>query len=201
MKGDDIRAEQLATALDGGPVGDEIEILLPAVKRLRDVLHRLGPDPDRVATLLPILYERFVATSQRPVVELAHPTLYVSDMEAALVFYRDALGLTAREEGTWFSTLEAGNSTIALHWTGSTQQAPHVGDIRLEFWTDEFDRVVLALRQRSIPVDLKADRYRGRYAELRDPDGHLIVLLADAAAPRPVTTSKSVNAESETGDE
>jgi len=201
MKGDDIRAEQLATFLDGGPAADAIDPLLPAVKRVRELLHRLGPDPDHVATLLPALYDRLTAATHRPVVELAHPTLYVRDMNAALIFYRDALGLTAREEGKWFSTLEAGNSTVVLHWTGSTTQAPHVGDIRLEFRTDDLDRVVLALRQRSIAVDVKADRWRGRYAELRDPDGHLIVLLGRPVATQRVAASESVVTESDPYDE
>ena len=181
MKGDDRRADLLATMLDGGPVADEIEPLTPAVKRVRDVLHRLSPDPDRVAALLPALYERMIAGQQRPVVELAHPTLYVRDMDAALAFYRDGLGLPVRDTNRWFSTLDAGGACVALHWTGNAKHQPQVGDVQIEFRTDDLDRLVGALRDNQIHVEVKADRYRGRHAEVRDPDGHLIVVTGGAS--------------------
>ena len=188
MKGDDLRAEQLATVLDGGPVPDDIDVLLPAVNRIRDVLQRLGPHPDHVASLLPVLHERLLAMSARPVVELAHPTLYVRDMDASLTFYRDALGLTVREEGPWLSTLDAGGSALALRWNGNPRQAPNVGDMCIEFRTDELDRVVQALRRRAIVVDVKADRHRGRCAELRDPDGYAITIFTRADATERAAT-------------
>lgn len=177
MKDDETRAELLATMLDGGPVADEIEPLTPAVRRVRETLERLAPDPEHVAALVPELLQRLVEAQRVPTIELAHPTLYVRNMDVALSFYRDALGLTVREEGKWRSILAAGASCLALHWTGSAAHKPRVGDIRLEFRTDDLDRSVAALRQQFVPVDVRADRFRGRYAELRDPDGHVVVLL------------------------
>ncbi len=176
MKGDDRRAEQLATALDGGPVADEIDALLPAVNRLRELLRRLGPDPDHLTALLPGFSDRLLAASRRPVVELAHPTLYVRDMDAALAFYRDVLGLQAREQGAWFSMLESGGAMIALHWTGSAKRAPQVGDIRIDFHTNDLDRLAGVLLEHGLTVDVKTDRTRGRFIELRDPDGYAIVV-------------------------
>jgi catechol 2,3-dioxygenase-like lactoylglutathione lyase family enzyme len=200
MKGDDRRAALLATVLDGGPVADEVEPLTPAVKRVREVLRRLAPDPDRVAALLPRLYEPVLAAQPRPAVELAHPTLYVRDMEAALAFYRDALGLDVRDSNRWFSTLAAGGACVALHWTGNAQRPPQVGDVLIEFRTDDLDQLVRALRRRHVPVDVKTDRYRGRVAEVRDPDGHAIVVTGGGAA-RPALERKDTATRVERSDE
>jgi catechol 2,3-dioxygenase-like lactoylglutathione lyase family enzyme len=200
MKGDDERAEQLATMLDGGPVTDEIELLTPAVRRVRDVLHRLGPDPDHVAALLTPLFERALIAAQRPVVELAHPTVYVRDMQAALAFYCDGLGLRVVDEGKWLSILAAGSANVALHWTGSATQRPQVGDIRLEFRADDLDRAVSALRDGGMHVEVRVDPYRReRYAELHDPDGHSVRLFGGLDATQRVqrTRREAVNAASE----
>jgi catechol 2,3-dioxygenase-like lactoylglutathione lyase family enzyme len=194
MKGDEKRAELLATMLDGGPVSDEIEPLTPAVRRVREMLHRLAPDPERVAELLPQLLERSLERQRRPSIELAHTTLYVCDMDAALTFYRDALGLTVNEQGKWVSVLEAGTARIALHWTGRTARKPRLGDVQLEFRSEDLDASVLVLRRRSIPVDVKIDRHRGRFAELHDPDGHLVVLLGGTVAAQRVSTPENQSA-------
>ncbi|MBI1817596.1 MAG: VOC family protein [Deltaproteobacteria bacterium] len=175
MKGDDERAEQLAAMLDGGPVTEEIEPFTAAVRRVRDVLSRLSPDPDRVAALLPRLYEGLIAAQSQLAIELAHPTVYVRDMQAALAFYRDGLGLRVVDEGKWLSLLAAGSANVALHWTGSATQRPQVGDIRLEFRADDLDRAVSALRGGGMRVEVRVDPYRReRYAEVHDPDGHLV---------------------------
>jgi catechol 2,3-dioxygenase-like lactoylglutathione lyase family enzyme len=181
MKGDDQRAELLAKVLDGGPVADEVEPLLPALTRIRDLLDRLDPGPERVTALLPRLYRQYLGDPQRVVVELAHPTLYVRDMEAALRFYRDVLGLRPRSESEWFSELEAGAGAIALHWTGSPTRLAQVGDVRLEFRTRDLDRTVEQLRELGIQVALGRG-HRGRFAELRDPDGYTIRLIGAVAA-------------------
>lgn len=198
MKGDDIRAERLATFLEGGPLADDVEVLVPAVKRVRELLHQLGPDPDHVAKLLPALYDRAVRAGQRPAIALAHPTLYVCDMQAALTFYRDALGLQVHDEGKWFSTLDAGGARVALHWTGSAGQRPQIGDIRLEFRTDDLDGAVLALREHGLTVEVRTDPYRReRYATVQDPDGHTVRLSGGLAAverlpPRPNSVTAEV---------
>jgi catechol 2,3-dioxygenase-like lactoylglutathione lyase family enzyme len=187
MKGDEKRAELLATMLDGGPVADEIEPLTPAVRRVREMLDRLTPDPERVAALVPQLLRQLVDPRRSPAIELAHPTLFVRDMEVALSFYRGTLGLAVREEGKWLSILDAGGCDIALRWTGSATRKPRVGDTQLEFRTDDLDRAVAVLRRRSVPADVRTDRIRGRYAELRDPDGHLVVLLGGEIATQRIS--------------
>jgi len=184
MKGDDERADLLAATLDGGPVAEEIEPLVPAVHRVREMLDRLAPDPQRIAALVPKLLQHLIEADGRPQIELAHFTLYVRDMNAALSFYRDALGLTVREEGKRLSILGAGAGDIALRWTGSAARKPPVGEAQLEFRTDDLDRSVAALRQRSVPVDVRTDRPRGRYATLQDPDGHVVVLHGGSVAKR-----------------
>lgn len=43
----------------------------------------------------------------------------VQNMERAVTFYRDVLGLNVMDEDTHFTALEAGGVRIGLHWTGA----------------------------------------------------------------------------------
>ncbi|MBI4518949.1 MAG: VOC family protein [Deltaproteobacteria bacterium] len=175
MKGDETRAEWLAAMLDGGPVAEAIEPLAPAVRRLRELLDRLAPDPAGVAALALSLSQKPAPATQPPALALVRLTIGVHDLEAALAFYRDGLGLSVCAATTSACDLDAGGAHLTLQ---RTARRPRGGDLRLEFHTDDLDRTVKALRQRGIPLDVKIDRERGRHAELRDPDGNLLLLFA-----------------------
>jgi catechol 2,3-dioxygenase-like lactoylglutathione lyase family enzyme len=200
MKREDPRADLLATALEGGPVAEEIESLLPAADRLRELLARLEPGTGHVSSLLPELYRGHLSRRRSSGLRLAHLTLAVRDTEAALRFYRDVLGFQPLSEGKWFSELEAGGAIIALRWTGSSTRLPQVGDVCVEFWSEDFDGAVEDLRQLGVPLALGRDR-RGAYVELRDPDGHAIRLIGLSGAERSVRTRAGSQAASGDRDE
>ena len=193
MKGDDRRAELLATALEGGPVADEVDPLLVAARCLRELLEHLVPGDERVSSLVPRLYADRLRSAQISGLRLAHPTLLVRDMDRALRFYRDVLGLAVLSEGKWFSELDAGGAAIALQWTGSATRLPQVGDVCVEFRCDDLDGAVEKLRGLGLRVAI-GRRRRGAYAELHDPDGHTIHLFDSLPATR--SAGKSIDARS-----
>jgi catechol 2,3-dioxygenase-like lactoylglutathione lyase family enzyme len=199
MKRDAERARLLAAALEGGAPADEIEPLLPAIGRLRELFAHLGPDAEMVSSLLPRLYRDHLR-SQPNDLRLAHPTLSVSDMAASLRFYRDMLGLRLRSENEWFAELEAGDGAVALQWTGPDARLPRVGGVCLEFWSDDLPGAVERLRRLGMQVALGCGR-RGPYAELCDPDGHTLRLVGFSSAERAVGGRAEVRAVSEDRDE
>ena len=58
--------------------------------------------------------------------ELVEVVLYVQDMERAVAFYRDTLGLELDFESAHWSTFETGACTLALHATD--ERVPGKGD-------------------------------------------------------------------------
>ena len=112
-----------------------------------------------------------------------HAIVYVSDMDAAIRFYADTLGLklTYRFESK-FATLEAGrNLLLALHpKTPNTPDPGTKGSVTLGFVVDEpIDAVVSRLAQRGVRVTGRSESDRS--VNIEDLDGNVITLWdADA---------------------
>jgi len=100
---------------------------------------------------------------------------YVHDMQSAIRFYRDTLGLDLDQESPGWTTLRCGDALVALHILSPDMEEaplPHAG---LNLQVDDLDAAVeeaktagahvLAIREAGggVPV---------RLAELRDPDGN-----------------------------
>jgi catechol 2,3-dioxygenase-like lactoylglutathione lyase family enzyme len=102
----------------------------------------------------------------------------VSDMDASLAFYRDALGCTALSQTPTFSFLDGGGLRIGLH---QTDEEPNDASlIRIVFETDDVlgKHATLArrgVRFTSAPRPVRShDRRRLYAADLLDPDGHVL---------------------------
>ena len=100
------------------------------------------------------------------------------DMERAVAFYRDVIGLEARVQSPWWSELSHGTAIIALHGGGS-------GEFRatgLSFTVRDIDAACAAVVRgggivRSAPED-RGDE--GIYlAELADPEGNGFMMSQD----------------------
>jgi catechol 2,3-dioxygenase-like lactoylglutathione lyase family enzyme len=59
------------------------------------------------------------------VTRLAYAIKYVADMDRAVAFYRDKLGLSLRFQSPEWSEFDTGETTLALH-IASEKQAGHV---------------------------------------------------------------------------
>lgn len=106
--------------------------------------------------------------------------LSAQDMERAIAFYRDVIGLDVKETSPWWSELTCGTAIIALHGGGD-------GEFRrtgLSFTVNDIDAACKAValgggRVRSGPED-RGDE--GIYlAELTDPEGNGFMMSQNKA--------------------
>jgi len=107
-----------------------------------------------------------------------HVSINVSDVERAVGFYRDVLGLAMRTdrpdldvEGVW---LDAGGQQLHLI-VGTT---PPAEGQHFALLVDDLDGVVSELRGHGLRVSTPAPVGAGRQSFLHDPDGNLIELHA-----------------------
>jgi predicted enzyme related to lactoylglutathione lyase len=106
-----------------------------------------------------------------------HVWFWVSDMERAVAFYRDALGLPMRmrHEDTW-AEFEAGGIRIGLHGAGEGP-SPHGGTA--VFLVDDLDLARASLAERGVAFEDHLGEVPGyaRYASFADPDGNSMQLI------------------------
>ena len=102
--------------------------------------------------------------------------LPVTDLERALEFYRDQLGLSEnRRESAW-AELDAGGLRIGLN--AREEETTGDGGAVIAFQTDgELDDAVSQLRNGGVEfVDGVSEHPWGRVAAFRDPDGNSLQL-------------------------
>lgn len=112
-----------------------------------------------------------------------HVWFWVRDLDRAVAFYRDALGLelTVRHGDEW-AELDAGSIRIGLHGAREAGSVPHGGTA--VFRVDDLDLAKAALEQRGVRFDDHLGEVPGlaRYASFDDPDGNSMQLIEYAAA-------------------
>ena len=104
------------------------------------------------------------------------PTIFVSDMDAAVRFYTEALGLKLLERyGNHFASIDGGHGlTIGLHPASPQNPAGRAGSITLGFQASEPIRdAVAALKARGVTFhgDVVDDK-QVLIAHFEDPDGN-----------------------------
>lgn len=106
---------------------------------------------------------------------LDHVWFWVADMDRAVAFYRDVLGLPLlRRDGDEWAELDTGTVRLALH--GASLEARSGGTV--VFGVDDLDAARVALEGRGIAFE-HAGEVEGyaRYATFRDPDGNGLQLI------------------------
>lgn len=107
---------------------------------------------------------------------LAFVELRVRDVDAAVAWYRDVLGLELlmRDETSGFALLRAGDGQVALK-----AGEPTPGGALLAFEVDDLDAWVVRLEEKGVRLDdpLKDSPEGYRRARLRDRDGHPFTLF------------------------
>lgn len=118
---------------------------------------------------------------------LTHVRLLVDDVERALAFYRDVLGLEVKlgaGDGIYYE-LDGGDVLLALYrrdlmgaMLGSELPPPAQSDaLALTFAVDDVDATARALQERGAELVAEPRDYEVaflRVAHLRDPEGNLI---------------------------
>ena len=111
-------------------------------------------------------------------------TIFVSNMDTALKFYQDVLGLkVSNHYGDHWASVEAGSFTIGLHPKSDKYPAPGtLGSIMIGLGIDEpID--VAAARLRSLGVKNVGEIQRdqgGSFVHFYDPDGNELYLWESA---------------------
>ena len=94
---------------------------------------------------------------------------FVGDMEAAIAFYRDTLGLTPRFQSPLWSEFDTGETTLALHPASDENPA---GSVQLGLGTEDLDNFHAAGQAQGLVfTSPPTDVHGTRIARFRDPDG------------------------------
>ena len=127
--------------------------------------------------------------------------LVVEDLDRALAFYTETLGLALGHRAGSYAQLATGLTRVALYERAAMSEllgrrlAPPDPDrpgFELGFLVDDCDAAYADLLARgAAPAVEPTDRPWGqRTAYVRDPDGHLVE-LAQALTPRPTTPASA----------
>ena len=100
----------------------------------------------------------------------------VCNMERAVEFYRDALGLELqRREGNDWAEFAAGPLTLSL--SGELAVAPQRGGATVVLRAQGLDELAASLREGGTVVGSIDDLGGARMVDIYDPDGNQIVLM------------------------
>lgn len=104
---------------------------------------------------------------------------WTRDMDSAVSFYRDVLGLELRmRAGEDWTEFDVAGVTVALHGTREGHSPPGAG-ATVVFEVDDLDASVRALRSKGVAFegDIREIPGTGRFASFRDPDGNLLQIF------------------------
>ena len=80
-------------------------------------------------------------------IKLAYAIKFVADMDKAIAFYKDKLGLNLKSQSPDWTEFDTGTTLLALH-IASKENPP--GSVRLGFNTGEIDRVHSSLAAQGV---------------------------------------------------
>lgn len=110
---------------------------------------------------------------------LDHVYYWVTDMDRAVAFYRDVLGLPLlRQDGPSWAVLDAGGIRLALH--GTLEDRPmETGGATAVFRVDDLDVARAGLEERGVTFEERAGEVEGlaRFATFLDPDGNRVQII------------------------
>jgi catechol 2,3-dioxygenase-like lactoylglutathione lyase family enzyme len=99
---------------------------------------------------------------------------FVSDMESAVAFYRDTLGMKLGFQSPFWSEFETGETKLALHPASSENPA---GTVQLGLGVDELDGFHADAQSKGITFTQEPkDMHGTRLARFRDPEGAEITI-------------------------
>jgi len=107
-----------------------------------------------------------------------HVWFWVSDMDRAVAFYRDILGLELerRDDDEW-AMFRVGDARLGVHGSAAGSGRPHGGTVA--FRVEDLDESKFALELRGVVFDEHVGEVAGlaRFATFHDPDGNDVQLI------------------------
>jgi len=123
-----------------------------------------------------------IAAQATKTLRLGHVRYPVTDMERAVAFYRDVVGLPLKwRDGDAWAAFDAGGATLALERrsVGAHQPAGVMASLKIG---RDLDRFVQALREAGATVTAAEAGAHERVATLTDPDGNQTSLYVSGTA-------------------
>ena len=108
----------------------------------------------------------------------ANVTIMVGDMERAVRFYTEVLGLKLKARyGDDFAQVEAPGTVIGLH-PATDRESGHISSegISIGFAVSDLDSAKAELERKGVKFSRTADDTQVRLAFFADPDGHPLYL-------------------------
>lgn len=105
-----------------------------------------------------------------------HVYYWTRDLDAALAFYTEVVGLVLVRRANGWAELEAPPIRLALHGTVDAERA---GSGTVVFRVDDLDEARWSLEQRGATFEAHVGEVEGfaRFATFRDPDGNPIQII------------------------
>lgn len=109
---------------------------------------------------------------------VSYAIVFVEDMQRAVSFYRDTIGLPLKFESQGWSEFSTGEATLALHWSetsGSGESDPEdlpAGRCRPGLQVPDLDAFHARMVELNVPcVQAPTEVFGARVAQYLDPDG------------------------------
>ena len=109
---------------------------------------------------------------------LDHVWFWTRDMERAIAFYGEVVGLELRRrDGDDWAEFDAGPVRLGLHGAGERSRLPEGGTVVLR--VQDLDAARLALEGRGVVFDAHVGEVEGRarFCSFADPDGNALQLI------------------------
>ena len=101
--------------------------------------------------------------------QLNYAIKFVADMDKAIAFHRDTLGLPLRFESPFWTEFDTGGTTLALHPASAESPA---GSVQLGFAVDDLAGFYARRDEMGIAFTQPPSEMHGSHiARFRDPDG------------------------------
>lgn len=109
---------------------------------------------------------------------LDHVWFWVGDMDRAVSFYRETVGLPLlRRDGDVWAELDAGGVRLGLHGATDARELPPGGTVVLRVEDLDLSRAVLEGRGVRFEGQVGEVERRARFASFADPDGNRLQLI------------------------
>jgi catechol 2,3-dioxygenase-like lactoylglutathione lyase family enzyme len=107
--------------------------------------------------------------------------LYVRDLDAALEFFRDQLGVPLESDETGWAEAAFGGTRFALHAWHEGAPEPGSGGVRISFSVDDVDAAAARLRDAGVEVGPVERADYGAHCDVAGPEGYVVSLFAPAS--------------------
>ena len=105
---------------------------------------------------------------------------YVRDLDAALGFFRDLLGIPLERHDDSWAEAALGGVRFALHAWHEGAPEPGSGGVSISFGVDDVEQAAARLREAGVEVgDVQHEEYGG-HCDVTAPEGYVVSLFTPA---------------------